>query len=169
MKIIKRGSYLDDRPTTKLTKPVVIQNPDLKVFTKGDAQTLGDPGQSKRVTKCEFIPLEKDEQKAVVAWCRAKHVPIFASMNGVMIGGENKFAMIANLKAQGLEVGTPDLFIPIAKNGYHGLFIEVKRIKRSVVRPEQVAWIELLNKNGYKAVIAYGYQESIEYIGAYLA
>jgi hypothetical protein len=41
MKIIKRGSYLDDRPTTKLIKPVVIQNPDLKVFTKGEATSIG--------------------------------------------------------------------------------------------------------------------------------
>jgi hypothetical protein len=41
MKIIKRGSYIDDRPTTKLTKPVVIHNPDLKVFTKGDAPSIG--------------------------------------------------------------------------------------------------------------------------------
>jgi hypothetical protein len=117
----------------------------------------------------EFVPLEKDEQKAVVAWCRAKHIPIIASMNGVFLGGDNRFAMIASLKAQGMSTGAPDLFIPVPKGIYHGFFCEIKRVQGSVISPEQIAWLGLLSKSGYMAVVAYGHIEAIGYINAYLA
>ena len=32
--IIKKGTYVDDRPVTKLVTPLVVTNPDLKVFVK---------------------------------------------------------------------------------------------------------------------------------------
>ena len=38
--IIKQGSYIDDRPTTKIVKPIVIQNPQFKVFTKGEKREV---------------------------------------------------------------------------------------------------------------------------------
>ena len=114
-------------------------------------------------------PLEKDEQKAVVAYLRAKNIPVIASLNGVVVGGQNRFAAINSLKAQGMEPGCPDLFIPVPRNGYHGMFIELKRVKGSVTSDEQLVMIGRLCGLGYHVVVAKGSQQAIDYINSYMA
>ena len=54
-----------------------------------------------------------------------KQASIHCSLNGVKLSGTQ--AKIA--KGQGMLSGVPDLFLPVPKNGYHGLFIEMKSEK----------------------------------------
>ena len=107
--------------------------------------------------------------KAVVQYCRLKSIPVIASMNGAQIGGTNKFAAINSLKSQGMSNGCPDLFIPVPKNGYHGMFCKIKRSKGGVISADQLAWHQILDDNGYRIVVAYGSQQAIDYINSYLA
>ncbi len=60
--------------------------------------------------------------------------------------------------------------LAIPRGAFHGLFIEMKRIRRakSMVRPGQKEWIERLNSQGYKAVICYGMEEAVDTIKDYL-
>jgi hypothetical protein len=70
------------------------------------------------------------------------------------------------MKAEGVKKGVPDLFLPLAKNGFNGLFIEMK-VEGGRASKEQTEWIEKLNANGYRAVICVGYKSAIEELKNY--
>lgn len=53
-------------------------------------------------------------------------------------------------------------------NGYHGLFIELKRRDGGKVSPAQQEWINRLNKARYLAVVCHGAKEAVEIIKRYL-
>ena len=95
-----------------------------------------------------------------------------ASLNGVKL--TSKVAG-ARAKQGGMKKGFPDLFLPVARKGFHGLFIELKRdenkilnIKKGVVSKEQHDWIDELNKQGYLAVVCYGFDSAVCVIAEYL-
>lgn len=71
--------------------------------------------------------------------------------------------------AQGVRPGVPDIMIPRAAGKYHGLFIEMKREKGSTTSPDQIAWIETLNAEGYYARVCKGFDEARETIELYMA
>ena len=87
---------------------------------------------------------------------------IFAIPNG----GIRDLGTALKLKAEGVKKGIPDLFMPLAKNGFHGLFIELKT-ETGKLSKEQKEWQQRLNLNGYKAVVCFGYKEAIEVIKNY--
>ena len=106
---------------------------------------------------------EADEQIKVIQWCDRIGVPVFHIPNG---GSRNK-REAANLKRQGVRAGVPDLCIPVAKGGYHGLYIEMKAGKNKPT-DNQVRWLELLLRNGYAAFVCYGASNAIECIRRYM-
>jgi hypothetical protein len=75
--------------------------------------------------------------------------------------------------------GYPDLFISEIRAGKHGMFVEVKRegvkthtkqgnlVANEHIR-EQAAMLERLNKRGYHAVFAFGYEHLIKVVEDYL-
>ncbi len=58
--------------------------------------------------------------------------------------------------------------LPVARNGYHGLYIELKRQKGGTVSETQKSWITALAEQGYKAVVCRGADEAIGTIKEYL-
>ena len=112
----------------------------------------------------QVIPTEHQEQVVIVKYCTLKKIPIFHIPNG------SYKSMTARIKSkqEGLKSGVPDLMIPIARKDYHGLFIELKRIKDSKVSDSQKEWIDILNSQGYRAVVCYGSSEAIKEIENYL-
>ena len=112
-------------------------------------------------------PTEHEEQVAVIEYCDAKKIPVFAIPNGA---NKKSWAARASFKAEGLRPGVPDLMIPLPTKTYHGLFIEMKRLKKTYpkISEEQRDWNVLLNKNGYCAMICYGAAEAIKCIEMYL-
>ena len=67
--------------------------------------------------------------------------------------------------------GYPDLFIAVARNGFHGLFIEIKKdvkIPKTNHVKEQLAVLNKLNGNGYKAIMAGGFEAVKKTINDYL-
>lgn len=106
---------------------------------------------------------EAQEQEAVVDWCAWKSVPVFAIPNG---GKRNK-REAANLVRQGVKSGVPDLMVPVARGGYHGLFVEMK-YGRNKTTDKQDEWLALLSEQGYKAVVCNGAQQAIRVISQYL-
>ena len=70
-------------------------------------------------------------------------------------------------KKIGVNPGIPDYFLPIARNGYHGLFIEFKKPGGKLLK-DQVEKIALLREQGYKCHIVYGWLEGVQVIEDYL-
>jgi len=109
------------------------------------------------------------EQSFVVKYCDIKKIPIFAIPNGTNIPSHKGRA---KAKKEGLKKGVPDLFIPVPKNGFNGLFIEMKKpkclkSKAGTVSKEQREWLNLLSLNGYKSVVCVGSDVAIGVIDEY--
>lgn len=74
----------------------------------------------------------------------------------------------ARLRRQGVKSGVPDLFFALPCGKFHGLFIELKKDKRSTISIFQKEWISKLNANGYAAIVAYGWEEAREILINYI-
>lgn len=72
------------------------------------------------------------------------------------------------MKQQGVKAGVPDLFLPIPKGDYHGLFIEMKRKDGGQLTKAQIGWLDKLNKQGYMARCCHGADNAIALIEHYL-
>ena len=83
-------------------------------------------------------------------------------------GGDRHPAVASKLKAEGVKKGVPDLCLPIPRGGYHGLYIELKRQKKSQISPEQIAWLQALNGQGYRAEMCLGAAAAWEVIQDYM-
>ena len=108
-------------------------------------------------------PTEAEEQAVVIEFCDLMRIPAIHVANE----GKRTLANGRQLVRMGLRRGFPDLFFPAARQGYHGLFIELKRVKGGRVTEHQQKWIDYLNRHGYRAVICYGADEAIREIKSY--
>jgi hypothetical protein len=118
---------------------------------------------------------EHSEQVAVVNWCyyMLAQYPeldlIHAIANGAMLGGGRIGAIRMNaLKAEGLRPGVLDLFLPCARGGAFGMYIEMKT-KTGKLSDNQKEFIVNVEKEGYVCFVAYGADEAIEFLEKYLA
>lgn len=127
------------------------------------AEITKDKKKKKQKRNTYPVVTEDGEQQAVIEYCDLANVPIIHIPNE----GKRTVAYAAKMKAIGLRKGFPDLFIPKALKGYHGLFIELKRDKHSYPTKEQLEWICHLNKSGYKATVCYGATAAIREIQEY--
>ena len=110
-------------------------------------------------------PTEAQEQHAVVEYCDLRRIPIFHIPNG----GYRHQHTAYQLKRQGVRAGVPDLCVPIARGGYHGLYIEMKRADGGRMTREQQEWVGLLKSEGYCAECCHGAGEAIALLDWYLA
>lgn len=106
---------------------------------------------------------ENGEQEAVVQFCELSRIPVAHIPNE----GKRSASYAAQMRRMGLAKGFPDLFIPVARSGFHGLFIELKCDCKSKPTAEQKAWIEYLNRAGYRAAVCHGADAAIEEIKNY--
>lgn len=72
------------------------------------------------------------------------------------------------MRAEGMKKGVPDLCLPVARGGCHGLYIELKRTKGGKVTPEQLEWVDALTRQGYMAAVCRGWEEASDIITEYL-
>jgi hypothetical protein len=113
---------------------------------------------------------EHHEQVAIFEWVKlnlAKY-PQLENLFAIPNGGQRSPVTGAMLKAEGVRSGVADIMLAYPCNGYHGLFIELKRRDGGKVSPQQQDWINRLNKAGYLAIVAYGAKEAVKIITDYL-
>ena len=124
------------------------------------AQLAADTPKAKR--QGAPVPLEHEEQADVFRWADSHPVAhlLFAIPNGQYRDGQRMEV--------GLKSGVPDMFLPVARCGLHGLFIELKRRKGGVVSKTQREWMDALAAQGYGVALAYGAGETKIAIEAYL-
>lgn len=116
------------------------------------------------------IPRESEEQIALFEWAirNKRNALCLEWMFHIPNGGSRPKGEAAHLQLQGVKRGVPDVILPVPCGTYHGLAIEMKRLKGSKTAPEQIAWNEYLNSVGYKAVFANCWWEAAQHIIDYL-
>ena len=122
--------------------------------------------------------LEHDAQVAVLRWSQlAEHeFPELALLYAVANGGHRHITVAQKMKSEGVKAGVPDLCLPVARGGYHSLYIEMKQAgakpksdtAKGPLSDEQIRWIAALRNQGNKVAVCYGSAEAIEELKAYL-
>jgi hypothetical protein len=140
---------------------------------------------------------EYNEQKSLMTWCKlaAKTISDLKSFQYTTIdktgfeetnigytlysnGNSIKLTALQAMrnKQVGLGAGVPDLFLAKARQGYHGLYIEMKCLSRKPKKSTskgglsdvQIARIKQLREDGYRVEICYGWIEARDVILNYL-
>lgn len=117
-------------------------------------------------SKNRYIPKEAEEQETFFEWC-AMHKEL-RWVHAIPNGGSRHPAEARHLKAQGVKRGVSDIFVPIARNGLHGLYIEMKRRKGGRVSDEQRRFIRDMVAQGYGATICFGADDAIDAVKEYM-
>ena len=114
-------------------------------------------------------PDEHSHQCLVFAWadCMRALRPDLGMLFAVPNAGKRTPRQGASMKAEGLRPGFPDIGLLTARKGRHGLFIELKR-PGGRATPEQKAWIERLDAQGYSAHVCVGWLAATDLIERYL-
>lgn len=115
-------------------------------------------------------PTEGQEQAILFSWAAmtAGRRPELRLLFHIPNGGERRKSEAARFRAEGVKAGVPDLFLPVARGRWHGLFVELKRQKGGRVSEAQREWQEALTAQGYLARVAYGWKEAAALIEHYL-
>lgn len=96
--------------------------------------------------KIEQLPeaTESVEQQRLMQWARMESGkwPELALLYHVPNEGKRSRTAGARMKAEGLKKGVPDLCLPVARGGCHGLYIELKREKSGKATAAQIEWME---------------------------
>ncbi len=95
-------------------------------------------------------------------------------------GGSRSKREGMTFKAMGVKPGVSDLFLPVPSfgisspadgisfvDGYSGLWIEMKG-ENGAVSDDQWKWIYAMRRNGYEAVVCFGWERAMAEIKGYL-
>ena len=112
---------------------------------------------------------ESGHQEALFIWAGYQQVrmPELAYLHHVPNGGKRDKATATALKRQGVKAGVPDIVLPAARGGYHGMYIELKAGQNKATA-SQKRWLEYLRQQGYFTAVCYGWQSAAELIETYL-
>jgi len=123
-------------------------------------------------TRRAFVrDLEHEHQVALFAWAKRaqRTMPELRWLHSTLNGMPARSARSANRQAAaGNRKGVPDVFLDVARGGYHGLRIELKRPGPHSTSREQREWIAGYNARGYKAAVCVGWDAARELIVEYL-
>lgn len=112
---------------------------------------------------------EGGHQEALFCWAgyQKGRMPELEYLHHVPNGGKRDKATAVALKRQGVKAGVPDICLPAARGGYHGLYIELKAGKNTTTQ-KQEQWLGFLQGQGYFTAVCYGWQIAAELIETYL-
>lgn len=122
---------------------------------------------------------EHEDQVALFDWVRTDGIRkapelglLMAIPNGAKLPykgkGKRRWSPEAQrLKAEGLHPGVPDIFLPVARCGYYGLWIEMKHGKNRLT-DSQREFLPKLEKQGYQVIVCHSPLEAIYQLAQYL-
>lgn len=112
---------------------------------------------------------EHGHQVALLQWCamnRDKY-PELELLHAIPNGGTRNKAEAAKLKAEGVKAGVSDLFLPVARGGFHGLYLEMKRPGEKA-NAKQLKWGEKVKAQGYAFIVCDHWEKGKENLLSYL-
>lgn len=112
---------------------------------------------------------EHDEQVAFIEWSSysLRHYPELEAIYAIPNGGLRNLRVGAKLKAEGVKPGIPDLHLPVARGGFHSLYIEMKFGSGKQTATQKLRQ-KILEGHGNKVVVCYGWEEAIGAVKEYL-
>jgi len=115
-------------------------------------------------------PDEWRQQATIFEWAETMlyKYPELWLLNGSLNGVRLSIGQAVKAKRCGMKKGHPDIALNVARKGYHGLFIELKKKKGGVVSRDQQEWLDRLSTQGYFAVVCRGYDAAVKTIKDYL-
>ena len=118
---------------------------------------------------------ESSHQIAIFHWAAMseKKYPELKLLHASANGGKRNAATAARMKREGVKAGIPDIFLPVARGGFSGLYIELKRPKLGnspAGRPtkKQLEWIDDLANEGFMTMVCIGADSAVQTIRDYL-
>lgn len=118
----------------------------------------------------DFTPTEGTEQAALFNWAamRRGRWPELDLMFHIPNEGLRSKTTGAKMAKEGMKSGVPDIFLPVPRSVYHGLFVEMKRTKYGKATANQHRWLQELQLKGYACAICFGWVEASKVIENYL-
>lgn len=112
---------------------------------------------------------EDVEQQCLLRWAEfmSGKFPELKRLFHIPNGGSRNKLEAANLKKQGVKAGVPDLCLPVARGGYHSLYIELKA-KNNKPTKDQKEWLSFLDEQGHKTAVCWGWVAASQVITEYL-
>ena len=116
-------------------------------------------------------PTEHAEAAMLIRACKAAEAthPELRLLYAIPNGGHRAWRTAAQMKAEGVKAGVPDYHLPVARGGYIGLWVELKRTKGGRLQPEQRAWMDALAAQGHRVALCKGWEAAFNVIRDYLA
>lgn len=116
---------------------------------------------------------EDSQQSALFCWCyQNQHVyPELCFYHAIPNGGDRDKITAGKLKATGVKAGVLDTFLPCARHGFHGLYIEMKRpaLKgKTCLSDKQVDFGNFATEQGYCCRVAFTWLEAVDILKWYL-
>ncbi len=108
---------------------------------------------------------EAQEQTAYFNW--AAYIPELKWAYAIPNGGKRDKIEAAHLKRQGVKAGVSDIFVPLPKGKYHGLYIEMK-VKPNKPTDKQKDFLADMAVAGYATAVCYGADDAIRVTKQYL-
>ena len=119
-------------------------------------------------TKKRNAQPEAAEQENVIKWARdnEKTYPFLWMLHSSLNGVKLSKMQAGKAKASGMLSGVPDLFLPVPRGSFCGLYIEMKSATGRIM-PSQSRYLSAVSDFGYSAVVCYSANEAIEKIKEY--
>lgn len=110
---------------------------------------------------------EHQEQVMLITWFRLQYKQYTKHLFSIPNGEYRHIATAVKLKRSGVMPGVSDLFLMIPKNGYHGMWLEMKA-KSGKVSDSQKEFMAAASSMDYLAVVCFGFDEAKTAITNYL-
>ncbi len=116
-----------------------------------------------------ITPSEDEEQAAVFEWAEYAEAayPCLRLMYHIPNEGKRSASYGARLKRLGMKKGVSDICLPVARGGYHGLYIELKAAGGKPTQ-DQKEFLRSVNIEGFLGVLCHGSKEAIALIERYV-
>jgi hypothetical protein len=116
-------------------------------------------------------PYEDEEQRMLFAWLteQEQFYPELSLCFHVANGKKRHIKTAKELQAEGVKKGVPDIILPVARDGYFSLAIELKRQgNKGRESDDQRTWRACLIAQGWLVVVCRGAYEATRLISEYM-
>ena len=113
---------------------------------------------------------ESQEQQTLFQWAKLMQhqYPELKLLHAIGNGNASRNVVQgARMKREGILAGVSDIMLPVARKGFHGLYIELK-VKGGKLSDNQKWWTEETSKQGYYSTVCFGWIEAKGIIEKYL-